>query len=199
MDPNHPQHNGEFTYYSFLYGGFKGDEAHKVEHVKALDEYTVEIKLTEPTAPFISYLAIPMFGIASPEAIQKNEDYYVDGIPHLDQLIFRVIPDNSSRPCVKLADKSLISHPLISQHLIKLANERNIPYQEEVFMGIGTDAGAIHLTGEGVTTGALSIPSRYTHSPHEVVDLNDLKNSRDLLLSFITSLDQLKGKDFLDT
>jgi peptide/nickel transport system substrate-binding protein len=127
MDPDHPEHHGEFTYYSFLYGGFKGDKDHKIEHVKAVDEYTVEIKLTEPTAPFISYLAIPMFGIASPEAVQKygdkfnenpvgtgpfkfeswsrndkiqlnkNEDYYVEDIPHLDQLIFRVIPDNSSR------------------------------------------------------------------------------------------------------
>ena len=102
-------------------------------------------------------------------------------------------------PCVKLADKSLISHPLISQHLMKVANERSIPYQEEIFMGIGTDAGAIHMTGEGVATGALSIPSRYTHTPHEVVDLNDLKNSSDLLLHFITSLDQIKGKNFLDT
>ncbi|WP_240688108.1 ABC transporter substrate-binding protein [Pseudalkalibacillus hwajinpoensis] len=127
MDPNHPEHNGEFTYYSFLYGGFKGDQDHKIEYVKAIDDYTVEIKLTEPTAPFISYLAIPMFGMASPEAVQKygenydenpvgtgpfvfdswtrndkillskNEDYYVEDIPRLDQLIFRVIPDNSAR------------------------------------------------------------------------------------------------------
>lgn len=127
MDPANPYHQGDFPYYPFLYGGFKGDPEHKVEHVKALDESTVEFKLTEPTAPFISYLAIQMFGIASPEAIKKhgekfgenpvgtgpfkfeswnrndkivlkaNENYSEEGKPYLDEVIFRVIPDNSSR------------------------------------------------------------------------------------------------------
>lgn len=127
MDPANPYHKGEFPYYPFLYGGFKGDPNHKIEYVKAIDDSTVEFKLVEKTAPFISYLAIPMFGIASPDAIKKygdkfyehpvgtgpftfdswtrndkivlkaNKDYYEKGQPYLDELIFRVIPDNSSR------------------------------------------------------------------------------------------------------
>lgn len=126
MDPENPYHKGDFPYYPFLYGGFKGDPNHKIEYVKAVDESTVEFKLTEKTAPFISYLAIPMFGIASPAAIEKhgdkfyqhpvgtgpfvfdswktndkivlkkNENYAGEG-PYLDELIFRVIPENSSR------------------------------------------------------------------------------------------------------
>ncbi|QHA93037.1 M42 family metallopeptidase [Bacillus sp. N1-1] len=102
-------------------------------------------------------------------------------------------------PCIKLADKSLISHPLVSQHLFNVAKEKGIPFQEEIFMGIGTDAGAIHMTGEGIATGGVSIPSRYTHSPHEVIDLKDLTDTGQLLLGFITSLKHLKGKGFLDT
>ncbi|WP_075983662.1 ABC transporter substrate-binding protein [Bacillus massilinigeriensis] len=128
MDPKNPYHKGgDFPYYPFLYGGFKGDPTHKLEYVKAVDDSTVEFKLVEKTASFISYLAIPMFGIASPDAIKKygekfgenpvgtgpfkfkswsrnetvvleaNENYYVKGKPYLDQLIFRVIPDNTSR------------------------------------------------------------------------------------------------------
>jgi peptide/nickel transport system substrate-binding protein len=127
MDKSNPYHKGDFPYYPFLYGGFKGDPNHKIEYVKAVDESTVEFKLTEKTAPFISFLAIPMFGIASPDAIKKygdkfyehpvgtgpfqfdswgrndkvvlkaNKNYYVKGQPYLDKLIFRVIPDNSSR------------------------------------------------------------------------------------------------------
>lgn len=127
MDPNNPYHQGDFVYYSFLYGGFKGDENHLIEYVKAVDEYTVEIKLKRKTAPFLSYLAISMFGIASPTAIEKygdkinenpvgtgpfkfetwkrndmitlvkNEDYWMEGKPYLDQLIFKVIPENSAR------------------------------------------------------------------------------------------------------
>lgn len=127
MDEDNPYHIGDFPYYPFLYGGFKGDSEHKIESVKAIDEFTVEIKLTEEMAPFLSFLAIPMFGIASPEAIEqypenfyehpvgtgpfvfdswtrndkvvlkKNENYYIENQPYLDEIIFTVVPDNSAR------------------------------------------------------------------------------------------------------
>ncbi|MDS8854813.1 ABC transporter substrate-binding protein, partial [Streptococcus pneumoniae] len=76
---------------------------------------------------FLSYLAISMFGIASPAAIEqygagigenpvgtgpfkfeewnrnntitlsKNEEYWMEGKPYLDQVIYQVIPENSAR------------------------------------------------------------------------------------------------------
>lgn len=127
MDPENPYHQGDFAYYPFLYGGFKGDENHLIEHVKATGEHELEIKLKRKTAPFLSYLAISMFGIASPAAIEeygealnehpvgtgpfkfeswnrndtitlaKNEDYWMEGKPYLDKVIYRVIPENSAR------------------------------------------------------------------------------------------------------
>lgn len=102
-------------------------------------------------------------------------------------------------PCIKIADKSLIANPLVTNQLQKIANESNLPHQIEVFMGIGTDAGAIHMTNKGVSSGVISIPSRYTHSPIEVVDLDDLDNSLCLLKQFVLSLNELKDKTFLDT
>ena len=102
-------------------------------------------------------------------------------------------------PCIKIVDKSLIAHPLITKHLEKVANTNRIPHQLEVFMGIGTDAGAIHMTHKGVSTGVISIPSRYTHTPIEIVDLEDMENSYKLLHGFVVTLNELKGKTFLDT
>lgn len=102
-------------------------------------------------------------------------------------------------PCIKIADKSLIAHPLVTGLLVKVAEERAIPYQKEIFMGIGTDAGAIHMTSTGVSSGAISIPSRYTHSPVEIVDLDDLENSVKLAAEFIFHAGELVGKNFLDT
>lgn len=102
-------------------------------------------------------------------------------------------------PCIKISDKSLIASTLITSQLKKNAKDANIPHQIEVFMGIGTDAGAIHMTNKGVSSGVISIPSRYTHSPIELVDLDDLNNSLKLLKEFVFSLDALKGKTFLDT
>lgn len=102
-------------------------------------------------------------------------------------------------PCIKIADKSLISHPLVTGLLEKAAIEHGIPYQQEIFMGIGTDAGAIHTTAKGVSSGVVSIPSRYTHTPIEIVDLTDLENTVRLVEAFILSSAQLTGKTFLDT
>ncbi|MDN7243130.1 ABC transporter substrate-binding protein [Planococcus sp. N028] len=127
MDPENPYHKGDFPYYPFLYGGFKGDENHLIEHVKATGEHELEIKLKRKTAPFLSYLAISMFGIASPAAIEqyegdvnehpvgtgpfmfeewnrnstitlaKNPDYWIEERPYLDKVIFQVIPENAAR------------------------------------------------------------------------------------------------------
>ncbi|ANU15657.1 ABC transporter substrate-binding protein [Planococcus maritimus] len=127
MDPENPYHEGDFPYYPFLYGGFKGDDNHLIESVTATSEHELEIVLKRKTAPFLSYLAISMFGIASPAAIEqygtdigenpvgtgpfkfeewnrnntitlsKNEEYWMDGKPYLDQVIYQVVPENSAR------------------------------------------------------------------------------------------------------
>lgn len=127
MDPKNEFHQGDFPYYPFLYGGFKGDENHLIESVRATGDHELEIKLKRKTAPFLSYLAISMFGIASPAAIEqygsdlsehpvgtgpfmfeewsrnstitlvKNPNYWVEGKPYLDKLIYQVIPENASR------------------------------------------------------------------------------------------------------
>jgi tetrahedral aminopeptidase len=108
----------------------------------------------------------------------------------------RVLGDG---PCIKIADKSLISHPIVTEHLKNSAAQASIPYQLEVFMGIGTDGGAIHMTSTGVSTGVVSIPSRYTHSPVEIVDLMDMENSLKLIKEFTYTADKIAGKSFIDT
>src|SRR5699024_6337885 len=88
-------------------------------------------------------------------------------------------------PAIKVKDNSIICHPKVKNSLIKLAKENNIPYQLEVLEHGGTDAGAIHLAREGVPTGAISIPTRYIHSPGEMIDLNDVENTIKLLVKFL--------------
>lgn len=116
----------EFPYYT-MFGGYKKDEGHVIKEVKAVDEHTVTFTLKRPQAPFLKNIAMSAFGMASPTAvkkygdkfrdnpvgtgpfkfkewkandkivIEKNENYYVKGEPKLNQIIFRVIPDNSAR------------------------------------------------------------------------------------------------------
>jgi peptide/nickel transport system substrate-binding protein len=100
-----------------------------ITDVSALDEYTVQFTLSDSLAPFLANLAMDMFAISSPAAIEAaGEDYgtpdvgavgtgpfkfvsweegneivieanadYWGGAPKVDQVVFRVIADDSAR------------------------------------------------------------------------------------------------------
>jgi tetrahedral aminopeptidase len=94
---------------------------------------------------------------------------------------------------IKVLDASLIANKKVRNHLVETADQQQIPYQLEVFPGIGTDAGELSLAQQGIPTGVLSIPSRYAHSSIEVIDLNDLNATRDLLIAFIKEMKYVDG------
>lgn len=76
----------------------------------------------------------------------------------------------------------------MSDKLIRIAKEKNILYQPEVMSGgTGTNADNIALTRGGVKTGLISIPQRYMHTPCEVLDLEDIKHTGELLAEYIKS------------
>ncbi len=90
-----------------------------------------------------------------------------------------------SGPTIDLADASgrgIITHPRVKELLIKTAVENKIPYQLSVGEGGTTDATAIHLTREGIPTGAVSVPTRNIHTPVEVASLKDIKNAVELIV-----------------
>lgn len=102
-------------------------------------------------------------------------------------------PGISPDQCGKLGEGGMIGispvlDKAISQKLIRLAEETEIPFQREVMGGItGTDSDVISITREGVRTGLVSIPLRNMHSDVELVDLNDLNAVIDLLEAYILS------------
>ncbi|MDF2685454.1 MAG: Cellulase, partial [Clostridia bacterium] len=87
--------------------------------------------------------------------------------------------------CIKLMDSSVYCHKNMVDFLKNTALENNIKYQFEVLTAGGTDAGAIHVSRAGVYTGAVSIPTRYIHSPVETASLNDCKSISDLLFAAV--------------
>lgn len=76
---------------------------------------------------------------------------------------------------IKIKDNSILCHPYVKSLMIDICKENEIPYQLEVLEFGGTDAGAIHLSCGGVATGAISIPTRYIHSPSEMADKCDIE------------------------
>lgn len=114
----------DFYYFNSM---FKAEGEDIIKDVTAEGDYTVVFTLSRPQAPFLKNLAMSPFGIGSPTAfeaagdkfgdnpvgtgpfkftewkrndsitIEKFEDYWQDGFPKLDKVIFRSIPDNSAR------------------------------------------------------------------------------------------------------
>ena len=90
-------------------------------------------------------------------------------------------------PAIKVRDESIVVNPAMIDWMVKAAQKINIPYQYEVLLGGGTDAGAINLTHAGAPSICLSIPTRYIHSPSEMVDLSDIENSVKLLVELASN------------
>lgn len=82
---------------------------------------------------------------------------------------------------IKIMDRSVVCHPKITKALQDSAMKHSIPYQNEIMVDGGTDAGEIHLSRGGVLTGGVSIPTRYIHSPCEIADLRDIDSGVKLL------------------
>ena len=88
---------------------------------------------------------------------------------------------------VKIMDRSVLCSPEVCALLKGLAEEKNIPAQEDIMSFGGTDAGAILPTRCGVLAGGISVPCRYTHAPIECISLKDLQASADLAAALAES------------
>ena len=74
----------------------------------------------------------------------------------------------------------------LTNKLTQLAKEKEIPYRLEVMSGrTGTNADSIQNVGEGVKMALLSIPLRNMHTGVEVVDLEDLESTAQLMAEYI--------------
>ena len=86
--------------------------------------------------------------------------------------------------CIKFMDSSVITHKKVNDELKASANAVGAEVQHEVLSFGGTDAGAIHTSGSGVMTGAISIPTRYIHTPRECVNTDDLNGAIAIITDF---------------
>lgn len=91
-------------------------------------------------------------------------------------------------PALTVADAGMIVPPKILRLLIDTAKQNKIPYQLETLMGGSTDAARILITREGVPSGAISVPTRYIHSPTSMLDLEDTENTIRLLVAAIQNI-----------
>jgi putative aminopeptidase FrvX len=72
--------------------------------------------------------------------------------------------------------------PVVFELLRTAARARNIPYAvHAVGRDTSTNADAIHIAQDGVATALVSIANRYMHSPNEMVSLDDVDHTAELV------------------
>jgi endoglucanase len=75
---------------------------------------------------------------------------------------------------IEAAGRGIIVSERIKDLFIKIARKNKIKYQIDVLEGGMTDGAMININREGISTGVLSIPVRYAHSPVGVFSMDDL-------------------------
>ncbi|MFW5787623.1 MAG: ABC transporter substrate-binding protein [Halanaerobiales bacterium] len=138
-----------------------------VKDFEVLDEYKIAVTLKEPFAPFLATLADRAGMMVSPESaeeegedfanqpvgtgpfkfverkvqeeiiLEKNEDYWKEGTPYLDRVVFRPFPDDNVR-VLNLTDGDLDiidtvppkdMEKLETETTIKLSNKNGLGFQ----------------------------------------------------------------------
>jgi endoglucanase len=91
-----------------------------------------------------------------------------------------------------------IAHPAMKRHLLGAAEAEGVPVQLATHLVRGsTDAAAIHLSAGGIPTISIGVPRRYSYSPNEVVDLNDLAGAVRVLTRFVGQMDRHHDLEFV--
>jgi putative aminopeptidase FrvX len=80
--------------------------------------------------------------------------------------------------------------PVVFELLRGAARARNIPFSvHAIGRDSATNADAIHVAQEGVATALVSIPNRYMHSPNEMVSLDDVDHTAELIAEVCRMVD----------
>jgi endoglucanase len=80
-------------------------------------------------------------------------------------------------------------HPRVSELLHAAGEREGIEFTvESLGRGTGTDADAMYISRSGVSTGLVSVPCRYMHSPVEMVSLDDVDAAARLIAAFAQAL-----------
>lgn len=84
-------------------------------------------------------------------------------------------------------------HPVIKKALVDEAERKELPYQPYLFYAGSNDATSMHLVRDGIPSGSVCIPRRYSHSPVEMADLRDAVTTTHLLEALVLNLKDYAG------
>jgi len=98
-------------------------------------------------------------------------------------------------PMLRHIDVRMVTNPRFQRFALDLAEKFNIPVQEAVRSGGGTNGAPIHLSNNGVPVIVIGLPVRYAHTHYGISSIEDYKNAIKLAKEVILALnaDIIKG------
>jgi putative aminopeptidase FrvX len=96
----------------------------------------------------------------------------------------------SKGPALDIKDAMSVVHPKVKKWVIETAEKAKIDLQLDVMSGGATDASVAPMIREGFPAGALTVPTRYIHTPVEVADMKVMEECVKLCVKLVESAPQ---------
>lgn len=88
-------------------------------------------------------------------------------------------------PMLRHVDITMITNPRWQRYALDLAEKLNIPVQEAVRSGGGTNGSQIHISNKGVPAIVIGVPVRYAHTHYSMSSYEDYSNAVKLAVELI--------------
>lgn len=154
----------DFPYYGSVFKGFKGDNSHIIKSVATDGDDKITIKLNHPQASFLSNLTMSPFSIVSPSVfeqsdeklesnpigtgpfqyvegkqneaivVMKFQEYWKEGLPKLEKVIFKSIPNNTARLNALIAGDIDLADSINPTDKMKVDADADLQFIERPFM-----------------------------------------------------------------
>jgi len=93
----------------------------------------------------------------------------------------------SDGPALDIKDAMSVIHPRVKKWVKETASNNKIKLQFDVMSGGATDGSMGATIREGIPSGALTVPTRYIHTPIEVADMKVIENCAKLCVKLVES------------
>ena len=141
--------------------------------------FNVQEEIGERGAFVASYNVKPDIGIALEGTICADMPNIP---PHLSAT------EVGKGPAISIMDRTSIFNDDIAEDIMKVAEKNSILFQRRRAIAGGNDAGAIHMSNDGAKIATVSVPCRYIHSSVSVASIEDIENTKKLMIEYLKTL-----------
>ncbi|MFV0425326.1 MAG: M42 family metallopeptidase [Bacilli bacterium] len=97
---------------------------------------------------------------------------------------------------VRHFDRTYIHNRNFKNYILNLSDQNSVAYQDYFSPG-GTDAGAVHISNNGVISTIFGIPARNIHTSSSIMDMRDYDSAKEIIMLVLNDLNKEKLKEIV--